>query len=155
MDKKETTQALRAAIKENSVRIRQLKMVRALPGQPGWQGSGMGCDLEQRKGLATLLCLARARMRGRRHVVVLPRVILLPPGGTKTYGSVRYVANQAELDKLCDEEIAARFPGALLEAPLDYFRAPWRVQPSNRPSLLARIRAFFRRRTVRAFTGGA
>jgi len=147
MDKKETTQALRAAIKENSVRIRQLKMVRALPGQPGWQGSGMGCDLEQRKGLATLLCLARARMRGRRHVVVLPRVILLPPGGTKTYGS--------ELDKLCDEEIAARFPGALLEAPLDYFRAPWRVQPSNRPSLLARIRAFFRRRTVRAFTGGA
>ena len=114
----------------------------------------MGCDLEQRKGLATLLCLARARMRGRRHVVALPRVILLPPGGTKTYGSVRYVANQAELDKLCDEEIAARFPGALLEAPLNYFRAPWRAQP-YRPSLLARIRAFFRRRTSRAFTGGA
>jgi len=103
---------VRAKLRETVEWIRRLKALRAAPGQPGWRDSDFGLQLEQRKGLATLLCVSRSRTRSRYHSVILPRTILLPPRAGQLIGRRCRVAARADLHRLADEEIAARFGAA-------------------------------------------
>jgi hypothetical protein len=115
MLRRDTQRAVKARLKVVVSRIRELKAIRSKPGQPGWAGTECGLDLEQQKGLATILVMARARAHGKKHFVRLPRVMMLPPivEGPEMVRLVppRYVETQVELARLCDAQIAARFPG--------------------------------------------
>jgi hypothetical protein len=107
--------AVKNLIARNVDRIRELKGIRGESGQPRWGGTTCGLELEERKGLATILCLARARARGRRHVVPLPRHVALPASRGRRFGTQVWVRDQAQLDEVCDKELAALFP--LAEVP--------------------------------------
>lgn len=109
--------SIRLALAELGPKIHEMKKVRDQPGQPGWAGSKLGLELEQARGLATLLCLARSRWRSelnggktRAHSVILPHAILLPPVPGKEYGTVHHPKDLVELKRLCDAQVALRFP---------------------------------------------
>lgn len=110
----EQQKQIKAAIHTTVKRIKEIKAIRNSPGQPGWMGTDLGCELEALKGLATLLCVARAG-RARRHVVVLPRLIFLPALPGKAHRTSCEVKDQASLDTLCETQMALRFPVAVPE----------------------------------------
>lgn len=104
----EVQRGLRAELRAAVARICELKVARAKPGQPGWAGSGMGVELEEMRGLATLLCVSRARSRNRQHPVALPRTILIPPLPGTFMGKARRVETLVELKRLSDEVVGVR-----------------------------------------------
>lgn len=104
---RKTQGTIRAAIRSANARLRELKKIQREPRQPRW-GGNLGLEMEEQKGLVTLLCLARARHRGRRHVVVMPRPIRLAAAPGERFGTYQIVNTQAQLDALCDEQITKR-----------------------------------------------
>lgn len=101
---------VRLALRDLAPKIREMKKLRDQPGQPGWANSNNGIELERAKGLATVLCISRARHKDKWHPVILPHVLHLPPAPGKRGATVHCVRELVELKRLVDATIAERFP---------------------------------------------